>query len=131
MHTAAVAFSGYCRRLKVMSANSPSPSDDKITCRPIPARQSFLALVFLIGGIVITIGVSTAFFANSFLTSSHSYQASESAASAALSGEDDALLKLDRNPTFSASSYSLAVGSTTATISVTQSDPSANFITIS
>lgn len=93
--------------------------------------QSFLALVFLIGGIVAVVGVTIAFFASSFVDSGFGYQASATAEAAATSGAEDALLQLDRNATFSSSGYSLAVGSTTATVSVTQSDPSSNFVTVS
>ena len=53
------------------------------------------------------------------------------AEAAATSGVEDALLLLDRNPSYATSSYSLAIGSTTAVVSVTQNVPSTNFITVS
>lgn len=92
--------------------------------------QSFLVLVFLIGGMVIIIGVTIVFFASSFVDSGFGYQASAIAESAATSGVEDALLKLDRNTSFATGSYSLVVGSTTVAIGVTQNSPSANFVTV-
>jgi hypothetical protein len=93
--------------------------------------QSFLALVFLIGGIVAVVGVTIAFFASSFVDSGFGYQASASAEAAATSGAEDALLQLDRNASFASAGYSIAVGSTTAKVSVTQGNPSPNFVTVS
>jgi hypothetical protein len=93
--------------------------------------QSFLALVFLIGGIVALAGLAIAFFASSFVDSGFGYQASAAAEAAATSGAEDALLQLDRNSSFAAGSYSFIVASTTATVSVTQNFPSANLINIS
>lgn len=93
--------------------------------------QSFLALVLLIGGIVALAGFAVAFFASSFVDSSYGYQASAEAEAAAMSGAEDALLQLDRNANFATSSYSLVVGSTTATINVAQNTPSTNFVSVS
>ena len=90
--------------------------------------QSLLALVILIGSVVAIIGITLAFLASSFVDSSYGYQASALAEAAATSGAEDALLQLDRNT--ATSSYSLAVGSTTATITITQNSPSANFVTV-
>src|SRR5665213_3801651 len=93
--------------------------------------QSFLVLVFLIGGMVAIVGVMIALFANSFVNTGFGYQTSALAEAAATSGAQDALLQLDRNASFASSGYTLTVGSTTATISVTQNTPSANLVTIS
>jgi hypothetical protein len=92
--------------------------------------QSFLALIILIGAIVAAIGVTIAFWAGTFVNIGFGYQTSAQAQAAASSGAEDALLKLDRNAAFSSSGYSLGVGSTTASVSVTQNSPSTNFITI-
>jgi hypothetical protein len=93
--------------------------------------QTFLALVFLIGGIIAFVGITLAFLATSFIDSGYGFNESVIAESAAASGAQDALLQLERNPTFSnTGGYSLIVGSTTATVTVTQSSPSAGFITI-
>ena len=93
--------------------------------------QTFLALVFLIGGIIALAGITLAFLATSFIDSSYGFQASIKAETVANSGVQDALLQLDRNPAFSnIGGYFLPVGSSTATVTVTQGSPSANFITI-
>jgi len=92
--------------------------------------QSFIALILLIGGIIALIGVVMAFVTNSSIDTGYGYQAAVSAEAAATSGAEDALLQLDRNASFATSSYSLAVGSTTASISVSQNTPSANLVTV-
>lgn len=92
--------------------------------------QAFLALVFLIGGIVVLIGITIAFFTNSFVDTGYGYKAQVLAEAAAASGAEDGLLQLDRNPNFSSSGYSLAVGSSTATVTITQNSPSSGFITV-
>ena len=84
------------------------------------SAQTFLALVFLIGGIITLAGITLAFLATSFIDSGYGYMAAVNAETAAASGIQDAMLQLDRNPNFSSAGYSLAVGSTTATITVTQ-----------
>jgi hypothetical protein len=93
--------------------------------------QTFLALVFLIGGIIAFVGITLAFLATSYIDSGYGFKESIIAESAAASGAQDALLQLNRNPSFSnTSGYSLMDGSTTATITVTQNAPSAGLITI-
>ena len=96
----------------------------------IRSGQSFLALVIIVGGIVLAIGVYLTFVAVSFVNSEYGYQAAASADAAAMAGAEDALLQLDRNIGFSSGGYSLAVGSTTATVTVTQNSPATNFITV-
>ncbi len=86
--------------------------------------------MFLIGGIITLAGITLAFLAASFINSGYGYKASVIAEAAAASGAQDALLQLDRNPAFSNAGYSLSLGSTTATIAVTQNSPSAGYITI-
>lgn len=92
--------------------------------------QAFLALVFLIGGIVLAIGITLTLLANSFVDTAYGYRALVTAEAAAASGAQDALLRLDRNIAFATSSYSFAVASNTATISVTQASPTTGFATI-
>lgn len=93
--------------------------------------QSFLSLVLLIGAIIAMIGVTIALFANAFVDSGYGYQASAQAEVVATSGAEDALIQLDRNAAFSSTGYSLPVGSSSATVSVTQNSPSANYINVS
>lgn len=93
--------------------------------------QAFLALVIVIGGIVLSLGVTLALVTVSFINSTYGYQATQQAESAATAGAEDALLQLARNNTFSnIVGYSLAAGSSTATITVNQNTPSVNFITV-
>ena len=97
--------------------------------------QSLLALVILIGGIVAVVGITLVFSTNSFLTSQYGFRSAGTAEATATAGVQDALLKLDRNAAFATAgtppgNYLLTVGSTTATVSVTQNSPSANYITV-
>lgn len=93
--------------------------------------QAFLALVFLIGTIVVLIGVTLAFLANSFVDTGYGYQDLIQAQSLATSGAEDALLQLDRSGTsWNPGTYTLFVGSSTASVTVTQNSPSTNYYTI-
>ena len=92
--------------------------------------QAFLALIFFIGSIVIIVGLMVAFFANSFVDTGYGLSAAASAETAAISGAQDAMLKLDRNAVFSSSGYVVSAGSSTATVTVTQGSPSAGYVTI-
>jgi hypothetical protein len=90
--------------------------------------QAFLALVFIIGAIVILTGVTLALFASAFVDSGYGYQASAQAQAVATAGVEDALLQLNRNADFpcstaDASGYTIPVGSSTATVTVSQSCP--------
>jgi hypothetical protein len=93
--------------------------------------QAFLGLVFLIGGVVIMVGLLIAFIASSFVDTGYGLAASANAQAAATSGAQDALLQLDRNPALSnPSGYSLSIGSSTATVTITQNSPSVGYITV-
>jgi hypothetical protein len=92
--------------------------------------QSLLFLVILIGGIIAVIGITLAFSTNNFLSSEYGYQSAEVAEATATAGAEDALIKLDRDVAFSSGGYSLTVGSTTASITVTQNTPSTNYISV-
>jgi len=86
--------------------------------------QAALSFVFLIGVIVLSIGVAVAFLANSFLSSGYGYQAANRAMSVASAGAEDALMRLARNKDFSSvSSYSVPVGSDSASVTVNQNSP--------
>ncbi len=87
--------------------------------------QAALSFVFLIGVIVLSIGVAVAFLANSFLNSGYGYQAANRAMAVASAGAEDALMRLARNKDFSSvSSYSVPVGSDSASVTVNQNSPS-------
>lgn len=92
--------------------------------------QAFLSLVFLIGTIVALIGITLAFFANSFIDTGYGYQASTQAEAIATSGAEDALLQLNRSGSSAPTSYTLPVGSSTATVTITQGSPSTGYVTI-
>jgi hypothetical protein len=96
--------------------------------------QVFLGLVFLIGSIVLMVGLLIAFLSNSFVDTGYGLAASANAEAAATSGAQDALLQLDRNPSVSdpypSSGYTLLAGSSTVTVYITQDVPSAGYITV-
>jgi hypothetical protein len=92
--------------------------------------QTFLALVLLIGGIVVFIGLTLAFLASSFIDTGYGYQASVQAEAIAASGAQDALLQLDRNAGFSTGGYVVSVGSSTAAVSVTNSGGTATILSV-
>lgn len=93
--------------------------------------QTFLALVFLIGGIILLVSMTMAFLTSSFIDTGYGFKASLSAEATAISGAQDAILQLDRNINFSnTSGYSVGIGSSTATVTVTQNSPSAGFVNI-
>lgn len=76
-------------------------------------------------------GISIAIVTSSFVNSTYGYRLSQQSESVALAGVEDALLQLARNNQLNnTSGYSLSVGSSTATVTVTQSSPSAGFTTI-
>ncbi len=82
--------------------------------------QAILSLIFLIGGIVVLIGLTLAFLATSFVNSVYGYRAAQRAGAVAASGAYDALMQLARNQSFSSPGYALTVGSDSATVAVTQ-----------
>lgn len=92
-----------------------------------------MALIFFIGGVVLLIGVTLAFLANSFIDTGYGYKASLQAEAVATSGANDALLQIERNANnyqTAGGTYTLSVGSSTATVTVTQNSPSSGFITV-
>src|SRR3989344_4231985 len=98
----------------------------------LPTRrgQAALSTVLLIGGIIVLIGMSIAFLASSFLNSSQGYRQAQRAQAVVISGVEDALMQLARNKDFASTGYSLAVGSSTASVSVTQDSPSTGQVTV-
>lgn len=94
--------------------------------------QAFLGLVLLIGGLALAVGITLAVVFNSVIDTAYGYRALTQAQAVATSGAEDALLQLDRNSNFTAAppGYSVAVGSSTATVTVAAGAPSAGFDTI-
>ena len=92
--------------------------------------QAALGMIFLIGGVVVLVATTLAFLSFTFLNSTYGFQSSQVALSAASGGIEDAIIKLNRNKDFATSSYNLTIGSTTATISVSQNSPVSGQTTI-
>ena len=86
--------------------------------------QAALSFVFLIGIMVLSIGVTVAFLAASFLNSGYGFQAANRAMAVATAGAEDALMILARNKDFtSVSPYSVPVGGDSASVTVAQNSP--------
>jgi len=93
--------------------------------------QATLSLVFLIGGIIIMVGVSMAFLVTSFINSGSGYQAANQALAAASAGLDDALIQLNRNKDFeNIAGYSVPVGNIVVQVAVVQNSPAGGQVTI-
>lgn len=93
-----------------------------------PGGQAILSLVFLIGGIIVLIGLTVAFFATSFINVASGFQAAERAKFTAASGAYDALMRLARAKDLSGS-YIVPVGGLSAAVTITQF-PSAGSVEI-
>lgn len=93
--------------------------------------QAFLSLVILIGAIVALVGITLAVIVSSFIETGYGYRASVTAQSVANSGAEDAVLHLDRGDIASfPDSYTLTVGSNTASVAIAQNSPSTGYYTI-
>jgi hypothetical protein len=92
--------------------------------------QAVLSTVFVIGGMVVLIGLALAFLATSFVNSAYAFQASQRAEAVALSGVYDTLMKLNRNNSLTLSSTSVPIGSYSATVTVVQDSPATGESTI-
>jgi len=76
-------------------------------------------------------GIAIAVFTASYVTSTYGYETSEQAQAVAIGGAEDALLLLARNSSYSVpGGYVISIGSSTATVSITQNSPSVGFATI-
>jgi hypothetical protein len=93
--------------------------------------QMFVGMVLLIGAIIAVVGFLVLFLSGSLVNTSYGVKAEAVAQAAATAGAEDAMLQLDRN-SFSSFpvTYTLPVGSTTATVNVNTNTPSAGFITV-
>lgn len=86
--------------------------------------QAALSFVFLIGIITLSIGVTVALLAASFLNSGYGFQSANKAMALASAGAEDALMRLARNKDFSSvSPYSVPVNSDSASVTVNQNSP--------
>lgn len=71
--------------------------------------QAALSLVLLVGGTVVLIAATLFFLIISFINSTFGFQAANQAWGLALSGGNDALLQLSRNPTVGNTTYTFNV----------------------
>jgi hypothetical protein len=93
--------------------------------------QTMLSLIFLIGGVIITIGVMLSILGFSFITSITGYRSAILAEAAADSGANDGILQVVRNANFSnTSGYTLPFTNVSDNVTVTQGTPSANEATV-
>lgn len=94
--------------------------------------QAFLSLVILIGAIVALVGITLAVIVTSYIDTGYGYRSAVIAQSVANSGAEDAVLHLDRGDiTTFPDSYTLPVGSNTASVAISQSSTSTYYTIIS
>lgn len=89
-----------------------------------------MSLVFLVGGIIIVVGVTLAFLSFSFISSSFGFQSAQRAEMAALAGARDALIQLARDNNFTSLGYTVPLNAYQAAVTVTQDSPVAGQATI-
>jgi predicted butyrate kinase (DUF1464 family) len=94
------------------------------------AGQAFLSTVLVIGGVMLVVATTVAIIAATFIDSGYGLQASNRAESVATAGVNDAFLRLVRASLFSSGGYTVTVPEGGATVSVTQSSPSASEATV-
>lgn len=86
-------------------------------CRGASAGQAALSTVFFIGGVIILVSILLSFFAASFIASTYGFSLSQRTLSGAISGVDDALLRLSRQKDLSGS-YSFSLDGSTVTVTI-------------
>lgn len=93
--------------------------------------QAVLSTVFLIGGIIILVGLGLAVLASSFINSTYGFQAALRAQAVASSGIHDGLMQLVRNKDFAdVVGYTVPLGADSAAVTVTQNAPATGEATI-
>ncbi len=92
--------------------------------------QMFVGMVLLIGSIIALVSLFLLFLSGSLVSTSYGLKADVTAQAAANAGAEDALLKIIRNSLSFPATYTIPVGSTTATVYVNSNTPSAGFITV-
>ncbi|MBI2888636.1 MAG: hypothetical protein HYY10_01805 [Candidatus Liptonbacteria bacterium] len=98
---------------------------------PTRRAQAALSFVFLVGSIVILIGVTLGFLASSFVNSTYGFTAAQRALSIADAGARDAYLRLLRNKDLSSpSGYAVPLESDSAQVTVTQDSPTTGLVTV-
>ncbi len=93
--------------------------------------QAALSFVFLVGSIVILIGVTLGFLASSFVNATYGFTVAQRALSIADAGARDAYLRLLRNKDLSSpSGYTMPLGTDSALVTVTQDSPATGLVTV-
>jgi hypothetical protein len=93
--------------------------------------QMFVGMVLLIGSIIAVVGLMLLFLSGSLIGTSYGVKAETVAQAAATAGAEDALLQVERNSFASFPvTYTLPVGSTTATVNVNTNTPSSGLVTV-
>ncbi|MBM3257124.1 MAG: hypothetical protein FJY98_02220 [Candidatus Liptonbacteria bacterium] len=93
--------------------------------------QAALSFVFLVGSIVILVGVTLGFLTSSFVNSSFGYVAAQRALGLAKAGANDGYFQLLRNKDFSnTTGYNVPLGNDNATVTVTQNSPATGLVSI-
>ncbi len=92
--------------------------------------QTFLALVFLIGGLIATVAITFAILSVSFAGQTYAFQSATVAEAAATAGVEDAQVQLIRNSSFSSGGYTVNSGAANASVVVTQNSPATGFVTV-
>lgn len=83
--------------------------------------QAALSLVLLVGGTVVLIAATLFFLVISFVNSTFGFQAANKAWGLVISGLDDGLLQISRNPTLGSQSYDFNVDDSVVDIKITRS----------
>ena len=110
---------GQARIVEIRRAKAQEENPNFIT------GQAALALVFLIGGAVVLVGITLAFLVYNFVNSTSGFQAANRALGVALAGANDALVRLSINRRFYVDStlgsnctYDMYVGENKASVQV-------------
>src|SRR3954469_11425155 len=91
--------------------------------------QTLLTLVLMIGSIIIAAAAVCIALVMASLASTYGYRATQVANATAMAGIEDAMVQLTRDGNFSSAGYTVTSGSFPTTVTVTQSSPSAGYVT--
>ena len=91
--------------------------------------QAVLALTLIIGGIIVSVALTLAVLAISFIDSAYGFSISGRAEAVASAGAADGLMHLLREKSYSGT-YNIGVGNDTASVTVTQNSPVSGEVTI-
>ncbi len=102
---------GYNRRVRGIFRKEKKVGQDRQSFhRENLEGQAALSLVLLVGGTVVLIAATLFFLVLSFINSSFGFQAANQAWGLAMSGINDAMVQLSRDPSLASQSYIFQVG---------------------